>query len=667
MHSSTGSRDFSTTELLESPDESILEVATHGPGPEGEVPLTAEMLSHRPSGDAFGMTEDAGMGWEPAALAGPQFVMLSTMGGIRGHDGKPIALGHHTGNFELGLALAAAAEEFKKAGAVPYAAYCSDPCDGRTQGTPGMFDSLAYRNDAAIMMRRQARSIPTARGILGVATCDKGLPAMMMALGSFRQLPCVLVPGGVTLPPTEGEDTGKIQSIGARFARGELSLVDARRRGCQVCASAGGGCHFFGTAASSQVVGEALGLALPHSALAPSGQPIWLDMARRSAKALMTLAERGITTEQIVTQDAVHNAMVVHAAFGGSTNLVLHIPAIAHSAGLARPTIEEWTQINRAVPRLVDVLPNGPVNHPTLRAYLAGAVPEVMLHLREMDLLKLDVLTVSGLALGEVLAWWEKSSRRKKLRQRLVECDGVDPDDVIMSPARARKLGVTSTTCFPRGNLAPEGSVIKSTAIDPKVLDADGIYRKTGPARVFVRETDAIAAVKGTTDRPIQSGDVIVLICRGPMGTGMEETYQLTSALKYLSFGHEVALVTDARFSGVSTGACIGMVGPEALAGGPIGKVRDGDRIRIVVDRVKLEGSVDFVGDGQGEYTSEQGAAVLADRPPRDDLSPDPLLPPETQLWAQLQLAGGGTWGGCVYDVERISLVMAAGWKELEG
>jgi putative YjhG/YagF family dehydratase len=660
------SRHFSTEEILQSESSSDLDVITHGPGPEGEVPLTAEMLTHRPSGDAFGMTEDAGMGWEPAALAGPQFIMLSTMGGIRGSDGKPIALGHHTGNFELGLALTACAEEFKKAGAVPYAAYCSDPCDGRIQGTPGMFDSLAYRNDAAIVMRRQARSIPTAKGVMAVATCDKGLPAAMMAIASFRRLPCVLVPGGVTLPPTEGEDTGKIQSIGARFARGELSLADARKRGCRVCASAGGGCHFFGTAASSQVVGEALGLALPHSALAPSGQPIWLDMARRSAKALMALAERGITTEQIVTQDAVYNAMVVHAAFGGSTNLVLHIPAIAHAAGLNRPTIDQWTEINRAVPRLVDVLPNGPVNHPTLGAYLAGAVPEVMLHLREMDLLKLDVLTVTGLTLGEVLQWWEKSLRRRTLRQRLVDSDGVDPDDVIMSPVRAKELGVTSTTCFPRGNLAPEGSVIKSTAIDRKVLGADGVYRKTGPARVFVRETDAIAAVKGTTDRPIQPGDVILLICRGPLGSGMEETFQLTSALKYLSFGHEVALVTDARFSGVSTGACIGMVGPEALAGGPIGKLRDGDRIRIVVDPVKLEGTVDFVGDEHGDYTAEQGAEILARRPPRNDLSPDPLLPPETRLWAQLQLAGGGTWGGCVYDVDRISLLLAAGRKALK-
>jgi len=663
---STNPRAFSKAELLESQTPSDLQVVTHGPGPEGEIPLTPEMLTHRPSGDAFGMTEDAGMGWEPAALAGPQFVMLSTMGGIRGADGKPIALGHHTGNFELGMALEAAADEFKKAGAVPYAAYCSDPCDGRIQGTPGMFDSLAYRNDAAIVMRRQARSIPTAKGVMGVATCDKGMPATMMALASFRQLPCVLVPGGVTLPPTEGEDTGMVQSIGARFARGELSLADARKRGCQVCASAGGGCHFFGTAASDQVLGEALGLSLPHSALAPSGQPIWLDMARRSAKALMTLAERGITTEQIVTQDAVHNAMVVHAAFGGSTNLVLHIPAVAHAAGLKRPTIEEWTQINRAVPRLVDVLPNGPVNHPTLRAYLAGAVPEVMLHLRQMNLLKLDVLTVSGLTLGEVLQWWEQSSRRTTLRQRLIDSDGVDPDDVIMSPAHAKELGVTSTTCFPRGNLAPEGSVIKSTAIDPKVLDQDGVYRKTGPARVFVRETDAIAAVKGTTDQPIEPGDVIVLICRGPMGSGMEETFQLTSALKYLSFGHEVALITDARFSGVSTGACIGMVGPEALAGGPIANVRDGDRIRIIIDPIKLEGTVDFIGDDQGEYTPDEGAQVLANRPPRDDLSPDPLLPPETHLWAQLQLAGGGTWGGCVFDVEQIAEILKAGRKILE-
>jgi len=640
--------------ILDSQDSSLYGVRTRGPGRRGRLPLSAEMLLHRPSGDAFGMTEDAGMGWDPSQLAGPQFVILSTLGGMRAEDGTPIALGHHTGNFELGLAMKAAAGEFKQAGAVPYAAYCTDPCDGRTQGTAGMFDSLAYRNDAASVFRRLVRSIPTARGVLGVATCDKGLPAMMMALASFPRLPCVLVPGGVTLPSTDGEDTGKIQSIGARFARGELSLDDASLLGCRVCASAGGGCHFLGTAASAQVVGEALGLALPHSALAPSGQPIWLDMARRSAAALMSLAERRMTVRDVLSAASIRNAMVVHAAFGGSTNLILHLPAIAHAAGLPRPGIDDWTEVNRRVPRLVDVLPNGPVNHPTLRAYLAGGVPEVMLHLRELGLLNLGALTVAGVTLGEALCWWEQSPRRQALRNRLRQEDGVDPDDVIFSPDRAKQLGVTSTVCFPRGNLAPNGSVIKSTAIDPRVLDPDGVFRKTGPARVFCRETDAIAAIKGQSGRPIRPGDVLVLMGRGPLGSGMEEVFQITSALRYLSWGREVAVVTDARFSGVSTGACIGLVAPEALAGGPLGKVRDGDRIRIVIDRNRLEGTVDLVGDASRSFTPDEATQVLAERSPHPDLSPDPQLPEETRLWAALQQASGGPWAGCVFDVDRI-------------
>jgi putative YjhG/YagF family dehydratase len=438
--------------------------------------------------------------------------------------------------------------------------------------------------------------------------------------------------------------------------------------GCRVCASPGGGCHFLGTAASAQVVGEALGLALPHSALAPSGQPIWLDIARRSAKALMTLAAAGIKVSDVLCDAAVRNAMAVHAAFGGSTNLLLHLPAIAHAAGLRRPTIDDWTEINRRVPRLVDVLPNGPINHPTIRAYLAGGVPEVMLRLRDMDLLDLGVLTVAGQPLGEVLSWWERSPRREALRRRLRESEGIDPDDVILTPERAEHLGVTSTVCFPRGNLAPQGSVIKSTAIDPRVVDPDGVYRKTGPARVFCRETDAIAAVKGQgiLQEPLRPGDVLVLMGRGPLGSGMEEIFQITSALRYLSWGHEVAVVTDARFSGVSTGACIGHVGPEALAGGPIGKVRDGDRIQITIDRKRLEGSVDLVGDAEHVFGPDEGTRVLAARSPHPDLSPDPKLPDETRLWAALQEIGGGTWGGCVFDVERILAVLAAGREAVE-
>jgi putative YjhG/YagF family dehydratase len=635
-------------------DLELYEVQTKATGPIGRLPLTAEMLLERPSGDIFALSQNAGMGWNPRHLNRREFLILSTQGGIRNPDGTPVALGYHTGHWEVGLLMQAAAEELSALGCLPFAGYCSDPCDGRSQGTTGMMDSLPYRNDAAIVFRRLIRSLPNRKGVLGVATCDKGLPAMMIALAAMHDLPCILVPGGVTLPAAEGEDAGKIQTVGARFAHGQITLKEAAELGCRACATPGGGCQFFGTAATAQVVGEALGLSLPHAALAPSGQPIWLDMARRSARALVDLDAQGIKVRDILTDAAVRNAMTVHAACGGSTNLLLHIPAIAHAAKLRRPTVAEWHAINRAVPRLVDVLPNGPTDHPTVRFFLAGGVPEVMLHLRALGLLHLDCLTVAGRPLGETLDAWEKSERRLRLRERLREQDGVDPDDVILAPDRARQRGLTSTVTFPRGNLAPEGAIIKSTSIDPGVVDADGVYRKVGPARVFTTERAAIAAIKGQGEKRVQAGDVLVLICRGPMGAGMEEIYQITSALKFLPWGKEVAVLTDARFSGVSTGACIGHIGPEALAGGPIGKVLDDDMIEIVIDRNNLEGSVNLIGHGDTRFGAEEGTRMLAGRPSRPDLAPDPDLPEDTRLWAALQAVGGGTWGGCVYDVEAI-------------
>jgi putative YjhG/YagF family dehydratase len=344
--------------------------------------------------------------------------------------------------------------------------------------------------------------------------------------------------------------------------------------------------------------------------------------------------------------------MAVHAAFGGSTNLLLHVPAIAHAAGLARPAVSEWIAINRRVPRLVDVLPNGPVHHPTVRVFLAGGVPEVMLHLRDLGVLDVAVRTVTGETLDRVLDQWRLSDRRQRFRDVLVQLDHVNPDDVIMSPAQAASRGLTRTLTFPLGNLAPQGSVIKSTAIDPSMVDADGIYRHEGPARVFVRESDAIAAIKRSS---IREGDVIVLTGCGPTGTGMEETYQLTSALKHLPFGKRVALITDARFSGVSTGACIGHVGPEGLAGGPIGRLRDGDRIRIRIDRTRLEGSIDFVGTADQACEPAAGAEVLARRPPHPDMAPAADLPDDTRIWALLQRASGGAWGGSVYDADAIA------------
>jgi len=624
-------------------DDRIYDVRTRVPGPRGALPLTPDLLRNHPSGDVFGWTMDAAMGWDPSKLGSPEVLILSTHGGLRAPDGTPIALGYHTGHYEVGLLVEAAARELKERGAVPFAGYCTDPCDGRTQGTAGMFDSLAYRNDAATVLGRLIRSLPTRSGVVGIATCDKGLPAMMMALAAARDLPCVLVPGGATLGPEKGEDAGQVQSIGARYSQGEISLEYAAEVACRACASPGGGCNFLGTAGTSQVIGEALGMTIPHAALAPSGHPVWLDMAHRSAQAVLTLIGRGILMKDILTQTSVRNAMVVHAAFGGSTNLILHLPAIVFSAGLARPGVADWIEVNRQTPRLVDVLPNGPRNHFTVEVFLAGGVPEVMLHLRRAGLLDLKAMTVSGRTLGENLDEWEGSERRAKLRATLKDRNGIDPDDVIFSPDEARRRGITSTVCFPTGNLAPEGSVVKCTAIDPSVVDTDGVYRKRGPARVFTTEAAAIEAVKAGE---IQPGDILVLAGRGPMGTGMEETFQLTSALKYLSYGKQIALITDARFSGVSTGACIGHVSPEALAGGPIGKLRDGDMIEIVIDRVRLEGRINLA-----EQNAEK---ILAERPPHPGLAPDERLPDATRLWAALQQVSGGSWGGAVYDVQAI-------------
>ncbi len=642
---------LSLASILETTTLPLDDVATHAPGPRGQLPITAEMLLNAPSGNLFGLSQNAGMGWEPQKLIGQEVLILSTHGGLRAPDGTPIALGFHTGHWELGALVAEAAITLKSLDAIPFAGACTDPCDGRTQGTTGMLDSLPFRNDASIVLRRLMRSLPTRMGVIGIATCDKGLPAMMMALASAGPIPTILIPGGVTLLPESGEDAGKVQTIGARFANHQITLETAAEMGCRACATPGGGCQFLGTAATSQVIAEALGMALPHTALAPSGAPIWLDAARRSATALLRLHQLKLGTHDILTQASLDNAMVAHAAFGGSTNLLLHLPAVAYAAGLKRPVADDWATINRQVPRLVDALPNGPRGFATVQVFLAGGLPEVMLHLRRAGLLNTRVKTVSGETLNTCLDWWQDSPRRHALRKNLQARDGIDPDQVIMDPDRARSNGLTATVCFPMGNLAPEGSVVKSTAIDPSVVNADGIFHHVGPARVFVSEEAAIHAIK---HGDIHEQDVMVLACGGPAGAGMEEIYQVTSALKWLPAGKHVALLTDARFSGVSTGACIGHISPEALAGGPIGKLQQGDQIEIIIDRTKLTGSVNLIGDAQGSFTAEEGERRLAARPSRPDLRPHPALPEDTRLWAALVQASGGVWGGCVYDVDAI-------------
>lgn len=648
-------------------DAAVLRQArARGEGPAGQLPITEADLLQKPSGHLFGMTQNVGMGWRPEEVGRDQYLIVSTQGGLRDVDGKPIALGYHTGHWEIGLLVQEAAKAISGQGGLPFSAYCSDPCDGRTQGTVGMFDSLPYRNDAAMTLRRLIRSLPERKGVLGIATCDKGLPAMMLAAAGVGHLPSVIVPGGVTLPARSAEDAGTVQTLGARYAHRLVTLQYAAEMGCRACGSPGGGCQFLGTAATSQVVAEALGWCVPHAALAPSGQAAWYDVARRSALALVALAQQGQSGDRILTPRAVENAMLVHAAFGGSTNLLLHLPAIAHAAGLPVPTVMDWTRVNRSTPRLVDALPNGPRQHPTSVVYLAGGVPEVLLRLRQMGLLAAQELTVCGVALDEVLDWWEQSERRRVARARLLEVENIDPNQVIYDADSARRAGLTSTVVFPTGNIAPEGSVVKATAIDPSVVDADGVYRHRGPARVFTSEQAAIAAIKGTTESAVRAGDVVVVMGVGPLGTGMEETYQLTSALKHLPWGKQVPIVTDARFSGVSTGACIGHVGPEALAGGPLGKLREGDWVEIVVDTRNLTGSIRLVATGEGALNEEEAQAVLDQRQPHPKLAPHPQLPADTRLWALLQRVSGGTWSGCVYDVDRLERVIVAGLAALE-
>ena len=618
------------------------------------------MLRTDPSGDIFGLSQNAGMGWRPSEVGRDPYLILSTQGGVRAEDGSPIALGYHTGHWEVGLLVREVADYVTKHGGLPFAGFVSDPCDGRSQGTTGMFDSLPFRNDAAVVLRRLIRSLPRRKAVIGIGTCDKGLPAMTMAVASFRDLPGAIIPGGVTLPPDYGEDAGAVQTLGARFTHNMIDVEEAASLGCSACATPGGGCQFLGTAASAQIVAEALGLTVSHAALAPSGQPIWFDVARRTARNVMEQVQEGRTIGAVLDAAAIENAMLALAAFGGSTNLLIHIPAYAHAAGLKRPSVEDWRSVNRSVPRIVDALPNGPENHPTVRVFLAGGVPEVMLHLRRAGLLNEKALTIEGRTWTDLLDEWEQSARRHKLRERLRDADGVDPDDVICPPDRVKRKGLTPTVCFPSGNLAPEGSIIKSTAIDPSILDPDGVYRKTGPARVFTTERAAISAIKGQSEPPVKSGDIMILAGRGPLGSGMEETYQLTSALRFLPFGKHVALITDARFSGVSTGACIGHVSPEALAGGPIGRLRDGDVIRIVVDREALDATVDLIGHGEQEWTPAEAAEELAGREMHADIRPDDNLPNDTRLWASLQGISGGLWGGCVYDADALAAAFSS-------
>ena len=385
------------------------------------------MLLTEPSGNLFGLTQNAGMGWDPTRLLDPEFLILSTHGGLRAENGEAIALGFHSGHWEVGLLVAEAARELKSLRATPFAGACTDPCDGRTQGTTGMMDSLPYRNDAATVLRRLMRSLPTGKGVMGVATCDKGLPAMMMALASLGSKPAVLVPGGVTLLPEQGEDAAKVQTIGARFAQQQITLEYAAEVGCRACASPGGGCQFLGTAATAQVVGEALGLSLPHTALAPSGQPVWLDAARRSARALLRLHQLRIgrarhchargraqchgAARRVWRIDESAHPSACHCLRGGI--------AAAHGGRLGRSQSPGAAPCGCAAQRPAQFCHGAGVSGRRRAGSDAGIC-------MRQGFWMTSVRTVSGETLGTCLDWWRDSERRAALRRRLQELDGID-------------------------------------------------------------------------------------------------------------------------------------------------------------------------------------------------------------------------------------------------
>jgi len=313
-----------------------------GSRPAGSLPVTEDLLLNHPSGDLFWTDAKCRYGLESVGSGGKQFLILSTQGGLRAPDGKPIALGYHTGHWEIALLVQAAAEEFRRLGVIPFAAYCSDPCDGRTQGTPGCLTACPTAMMPLWFFGRLIRSLPNRSGVLGVATCDKGLPAMMMALASMHDLPCVLVPGGVTLPPSNGEDAGTVQTLGARYAHGMISLQEAADLGCRACGSPGGGCQFLAPPQPPKSLAKpwACRCHIPRSRrqASPFGQT-WPCVQPTLASPRIGAA---IKMRDILTPASIHNAMVLHAAFGGSTNLLLHVPAIAHAAGLRLPTVEDW-------------------------------------------------------------------------------------------------------------------------------------------------------------------------------------------------------------------------------------------------------------------------------------------------------------------------------------
>lgn len=505
-----------------------------------------------------------GTGWKPEDLSKPQVIIESTFGDS------------HPGSGHLNILVEEVRKGIEKAGGHGARYFCTDICDGESQGTDGINYSLASREMIANMIEIHANATPFDAGVY-LASCDKGMPGNLMGLAR-ADVPSVVVPGGTMNAGPEMLTLEQLGMYSAKYERGEIDEEKLEWAKCNACPSCGA-CSFIGTASTMQIMAEALGLALPGSALMPATSPDLLEYARQAGEQAVKLATMpGMRPSEIVTEKSFENAILVHAAVSGSTNCLLHIPAIAHEFGI-EITGDTFDRLHRNARYLLDVRPAG--RWPAECFYYAGGVPAIMEEIKEH--LHLDVMTVTGKTLGENLEELRRNGFYEKCEKWLQEFNrrynvNLTREDIIRSYDNA--IGTDGSIAVLRGNLAPEGAVIKHTAC-PKEM-----FRAVLNARPFDSEEECLDAV---LHHRVQKGDAVFIRYEGPKGSGMPEMFYTSEAISSdKELGRSIALIIDGRFSGASTGPVIGHCSPEAVEGGPIALVEEGDLIEIDVPARKL-------------------------------------------------------------------------------
>ena len=526
-----------------------------------------------------------GTGWKKEELEKPQIIIESTFGDS------------HPGSGHLDKLVEEVQRGVQEEGGKGARYFCTDICDGESQGTDGINYSLASREIIADMIEIHEKATPFDGGVF-LSSCDKGMPGNLMGMARVN-VPSLMVTGGTM---SAGPNLLTLEQLGmysAKYERGEIDEETFNWAKCNACPSCGA-CSFIGTASTMQIMAEALGLALPGSALLPATSPDLLEYAYRAGRQAVRLALEGIKPSDIVTEKSFENAILVHAAISGSTNALLHIPALAHEYGL-EITGDTFDRLHRGAHYLLDLRPAG--RWPAEFFYYAGGVPAIMEEIREM--LHLDVMTVTGKTLGENLdelrqngfydkcqKWLDDASRKYEI--------SLTKDDIIRPYDKA--IGTEGSIAVLKGNLAPEGAVIKHTACPKEMFEAT-LY-----ARPFDSEEECLDAV---LHHKVQKGDAVMIRYEGPKASGMPEMFYTSEAISSdAELGRSIALITDGRFSGASTGPVIGHCSPEAADGGPIALVEEGDLIYINIQERKLE----IVGIKGERRSPEEIEKILAER-----------------------------------------------------